>query len=89
MKKILVLSAVIVLGFISAQAQTATKKELSTPVPTSTNQVSTAAVINNTESSELKKEAKKECSAEEKKACTTKSGKKSCCSSSKTEAKKD
>ncbi|MES2560692.1 MAG: hypothetical protein V4590_13185 [Bacteroidota bacterium] len=83
MKKLLALTACIVLGFAAAYAQTPTKQApAATPAPASMN--ANVAVVAEPSAGEAvvetKKADKKECTTAEKKACETKSGKKSCCS---------
>jgi hypothetical protein len=88
MKKLVALSAFIVLGFAAAYAQGPSQKA---PAPAAVQVVAPVAVdaVNaDAVGVEVKKEGRKECSTEEKKACGTKTGKKSCCSS-KAEAKKE
>jgi hypothetical protein len=92
MKKLVALSAFIVLGFAAAYAQSPSQKAPAAPAPAASVQavapVAVDAVNADAVGVEVKKEGRKECSTEEKKACGTKAGKKSCCSS-KAEAKKE
>ena len=95
MKKIAIAIAFLTLGLMSAEAQTAPKKEtkkVETLAPAGANNVGSApavANINDVAVSEEKATDKKEhCTPQEKKSCGSASGKKSCCSK-KAEAKKE
>jgi hypothetical protein len=82
MKKLIALSAFIILGSM-AFAQTPVKQNAATPAAPGTMQVTAPLAVEaapEMDATAIKADAKKGCSDADKKACGSKEGKKSCCS---------